>query len=200
MSNAVIARGLQPYRHADGSVWNGSCNVYAVKSTYASNIFVGDPVVQVSADNDTNGIPGVRLATAGTANLVLGCMVGIVAAGNPVIAVTRDMSVYHPASTAQYILVADDPQLIFWIQEDASGSSFSGFPGKNANLVSGTGSTTTGYSGWQMLGSTIATGNATFQLKVLKPLEQPDNDSTLASAKWLVKINQHALANGTVGA
>ena len=39
-------------------------------------------------------------------------MVGIVAGGEPIIPVTRDLTIYHPASTAQYILVADDPDLL----------------------------------------------------------------------------------------
>lgn len=201
MANANVARGLIPYRHFDGSVWNGSANVYYVSSAYATALYIGDPVVMNSTDNDANGIPAVRLATAATAGVLLGSVVGIVPAGNPQIAVTRDMPIYRPASTAQYILVADDPTLCYMIQDDGTGSTPAGWPGKNTNLVSGSGSNVTGYSGWTMSGATAATGNATYQLKILRLLDQADNaQPPTANAKWLVKFNQYQLANGVVGA
>lgn len=193
MANANVARGLMPYRHYDGSVWNGSANMYYIPSGYAQNVFVGDPVVMSHTQNDANGIPGVNLATAGTSNVVLGSVVGIVVGGNPVIAVTRDLPVYHAASTAQYVLVADDPTLMYMIQDDGTGSTLNQWPGQNANLISGSGSTVTGYSGWQLQGSSIAT-TSTLQLRVLRLLDQPDNaQPPTANSKWLVKINQFQL-------
>ena len=193
MANASVARGLIPYRHFDGSEWNGSANMYYIPSGYASNVFVGDPVIMLHTANDANGIPGVTLATAGTSNVVLGSVVGIVSGGNPNIPVTRDLPVYHPASTAQYVLVSDDPLLTYWIQDDATGSTLNQWPGQNANLVSGSGSTVTGYSGWQMGGSTVA-ATSTLQLRILRLLDQADNaQPPTANAKWLVKLNQYQL-------
>ena len=69
-------------------------------------------------------------------------------------------------------------------------------PGRNVNLVSGTGSTITGISGWQLNSSTLAT-TATLQMKVIRGLEQADNNVTLANAKWLCRINLSALTNPT---
>ncbi len=203
MANANIPRGLVPYRRVDGEMWSGAANIYYVPASYGTAIYVGDPVISVSSSNDANGIPAVNVATAGSSNAILGSCVGIVAGGEPIIAVTRDQPIYHPASTAQYILVADDPLLLFWIQDDASTQATAPnlWPSKNANLVSGSGSTVTGYSGWQLQASSVATTN-TLQLRVIKPLQQADNTisstaNTNMNAKWLVKINLHQMLTAT---
>lgn len=200
MANANVPRGLIPARYFSGGVWNGGANIYYIPSGYSSNVFIGDPVVMLHTQNDANGIPGVNLASAGAANVVLGSVIGIVNGGNPPITVLQNLPIYHAGSTAQYILVADDPNLMFEIQDDGTGSTLNQWPGGNTNLVSGAGSTVTGYSGWQMSGTVTFTGDATKQLKVLRLLDQADNaQPPTANAKWLVKINQHQLANGVAG-
>ena len=203
MANANVARGLIPYRHFDGSVWNGSVNLYFIPSSYGTALYVGDPVDVISSSNDANGIPAVQLATVGSP--MLGCVVGIAPGGDPQIAVTRDQPIYHAASTAQYILVCDDPTVLYMIQDDASSQATAPklWAGKNANLVSGSGSTVTGYSGWQLAASTVATTN-TLDVKIMRPLQQADNAigasaNTNMNAKWLVKLNNLRLANQTAG-
>lgn len=203
MANANVARGLIPYRYTWGGVYNGAANIYYVPSSYATALYIGDPVDIKSGSNDTNGLPSVILAAVGSP--ILGVMVGIVDAGQPVIAVTRDLAVYRPASTAQYILVADDPNLLHMVQDDASTQATAPnlWAGKNANLVSGTGSTTTGFSGWQMAASTVATTN-TLDAKIVMPLQQADNTigstaNTNMNAKWLVKFNNSRWANQIAG-
>lgn len=201
MANANTPRGLIPARHFDGSYWNGSANIYFVPSGYATALYIGDPVDVISGSNDANGLPAVQIATVGSP--LIGSIVGIVSGGggpgvgNYTIAVTRDLPIYHPASTAQYILVSDDPTLLYSVQDDASAQARAPnlWAGRNANLVSGAGSTTTGYSGWQMAASTVATTN-TLDLKILRPLDTPDNTigstaNTNMNAKWLVKLNNY---------
>lgn len=206
MANANVARGLIPYAHYDGSVWNGSANQYFVAAGYATSLFIGDPVVTHSASNDANGIPAVQIGVVGSP--IIGVVVGIVNGGPfaaAPITVTRDLPIYHPASTAQYILVADDPELLFSIQDDASTQATAAqlWAGKNANLVSGVGSTVTGYSGWQLAASTVAT-TSTLDLKILRPLIQTDNvvgtvANTSGNAKWLVKLNNYQYNWQTAG-
>jgi len=95
---------------------------------------------------------------------------------------------------------------LFWIQDDASTqSSFAPtvWSGKNANFVSGSGSTTTGFSGYQLQASSVATTN-TLDLKIMRALNQSDNaiggtTNTNMNAKWLVKINNHQYANQEAG-
>jgi len=198
MANANIARGLIPYKYDSGAPYNGAGNVYFVPATNASNLFIGDPVVTVTATSDGNGIPVVAIASAGASNPVLGPIISIVPAGDPQVAVTRDFPVYRQASIGQYVIVADDPTLLFMIQEDSvSGALAAGAVGRNANLVAGTGSTVTGYSGWMLQSSSLATTN-TLQLRIRRFLTEADN-AVGTNAKWLVKINpaQHELLSSS---
>ena len=193
MANANTALGLWPERKVSGQPWSGAGNIYYIPSSDANNYYLGDPLIPTGAA-DANGIPVVQLATAGASNYVLGPMVGIVNGGEPIIPVTRDLPIYRQASVSQYILVMDDPEMLFSIQEN--GNMGAGAAWSNANLVSGTGSTVTGYSGWQLNSSSSAT-TATLQLRVLTPLRQ-SNNAVGTNAKWLVRINLHALV-GTTG-
>jgi len=203
MANANVARGLIPYRYTWGGMFNGSVNLYYVPSSYATALFVGDPVDVVSGSNDANGIPAVQLATVGSP--ITGVVVSILDGGQPPIAVTRDLAPYHLASTNQYLAIADDPNLLFMIQDDASSQARAPnqWAGRNANLVSGSGSTTTGYSGWQMAASTVNT-TSTLDVKIIMPLQQADNTisnvaNTNMNAKWLVKLNNSRFANQIAG-
>jgi hypothetical protein len=58
--------------------------------------------------------------------------------------------------------------------------------GKNANLVSGSGSAYTGLSGWKLAANTIGTG-ATLQLNIVGFLPEADNVPGSANAKLLVR-------------
>lgn len=159
------------------------------------NIFVGDPLIPLGT-SDANGIPDVGIATAGLSNPTIGPMVSIAPGGDPQLAITRDMPVYHPANTIQYVLVAHDPNQLFWIQDDGSGLVVPNVGMKNANMNAGAGgSTFTGYSSWQLVASTIAV-TATFQLRIMRMLMEADNAPSV-NAKWLVKINLHSLTSPT---
>jgi hypothetical protein len=206
MANANAPRGLIPYRRTSGEPYNGAANIYYVPANVAVNLFVGDPILLVAGTADGNGIPGVTIAAAGNGTDtgiatygVMGAMVGIVSGGEPIIGIVQNSTVYHPASTAGYILVADDPGLLFWAQENGNmagtgpAGSYLG-PGKNVDLASGTGSTTTGYSGWTLNSSSLS-ANA-LQMRVIRMLEQADN--ALGSyAKWLCQINLSQLTSTT---
>jgi hypothetical protein len=203
-TNLNAPRGLIPYRHFDGSYYNGSGNIYSIPTSIATNLFIGDPVDIVSGSNDGSGIPSVKIGVTGSP--IIGAIIGIADGGDPVTAVTRDLPIYHPASTLQYVLVADDPTLIFMIQDDASAQAVAStlWAGKNASLITGTGSTITGYSGWQLQSSTVIAATATLDLKIMRPLPQPDNAvsgtaNTNQNAKWLVKLNNHRYANQLAG-
>lgn len=197
MANANTPRGLIPYRRYDGSVWNGAANVYYVATSLGTNVYIGDPLIPTGT-SDANGVPGVTLATAGATNYLIGSMVSIVAAGDPQLAITRDMPIYRPASTGQYILVADDPNLIWMVQEDSVGGAMSvDSSSANVDLISGSGSAVTGYSGWMLDSSTPPGTGATLQMRVIRPLPETDNQAGAAYAKWLCKINLHSLLNTT---
>lgn len=190
MANANAPRGLVPLRHKNGAPYNGACTLYYVGTGDANNLFIGDPVL-VSGDGDANGVPGVVLATAGATNYITGAIVGI-----PKLASNELFTGYRAASTAGYVLVADDPDLIFEIQEDSVGGALAATAlSSNADLVSGSGSTYTNTSGWQLDSSTAGTGS-TKQLRILSIEQRPDN-ALGTNAKVLVEINLHSQRNAT---
>jgi hypothetical protein len=203
MANANVARGLLPYRHFDGSVWNGSGNVYYIAAGYTTALYIGDPIVTHSASNDGNGVPAIQVGATGSP--IIGVFMGIASYGQPNIAVTRDLSIYHPASTAQYCLVCDDPTVLFMVQDDASPQAIlpTKWAGLNANFVFGSGSTVTGYSGYQLQALSVAS-TSTLDIKIIRPLDQSDNTISATAnvgynAKWLVKLNNHQFTNQEAG-
>lgn len=188
MANADIPRGLVPVQDAHGRPYNGAARVYHVPSDNATALFVGDPVVTVTAASDANGVQDVVIAAAGgTTTMITGVVVSLAFFdGSPVL---RDSGRYIPANTAGYVMVADDPGLLFEIQEDGVGGAIgTGAVGRKAQLVAGTGSTVTGWSGWELDSSELAT-TSTHQLHIVAPVLRADNDPTLTNAKWLVSIN-----------
>lgn len=195
MANPNTPRGIMPVQHSDGSPWNGKHNVYCVPAAYATALYLGLPLI-ASGASDANGVPVAQIATAGGGAYTIGPMVGIVAHNG--VAVTRDMPLYHPASTLQYIMVADDPDLIFEAQEDSVGGSIAMATAglKNVDLIAGAGSVATGFSGWMLDSSTIQTTN-TLQMRLLRGVERSDNAMAASFAKWLCKINLHSFRNLT---
>lgn len=197
MANLNMPRGLQAVRHRSGGYYSGAAKVYYVPAAYATAIYIGDPVIGVTNSGDTNGVHTVAVATAAGGSYVLGAMIGVCNGPNGEVPVTRDLPTYHPASTAGYILVADDPDLLFEIQEDGVGGAMGvNAIGRNVDLIAGTGSTVTGQSGWMADSSTLQTTN-TLQLRIEDSVRRLDNDPSLTLAKWLVSINLHAKRNLT---
>lgn len=196
MANANVPRGLVPEAFVSGAPYNGAVNVYYVPATNATALYIGDPVIGVTNSADANGVPTVNIASAGGGTYLLGAMMGVANnAGSLVIPVLQSQPVYLPASTAAYIYVADDPNLVWRIQEN--GAMVAGAGGRNADLVSGAGSTVTGLSGWQLASSTLNTTN-TLQMRVLRLYQSATNTNAIGTnAKWLCKINLHSLNNLT---
>lgn len=190
MANANIASGLIPRRMRNGSPWNGVARQYYRPSSDSNALFVGDPVVIV-AGSDLTGHASVVRATAGTSNRITGVVVGF-----------RPSAPFQTntlaASTAGYVMVVDDPDVLFEIQESATTDSAAltaAAMGKNANLVAGSGNTLSG-SGFQLDSTTAATTN-TLQVRIVESVRRIDNtligaggSAGAAYAKWLVAINQ----------
>jgi hypothetical protein len=181
MANSNAPTGFTPVRYKSGAPYNGAANVYSIPASDGTALYIGDPVI-IAGDGDTDGVPTATRATAGSAGRITGVVVGfrpsstIVANG------------YRAASTAEYALVADDPDLVFECQEDAIGGALAAADiGLNADMVSGSGSATTHKSGFQLDTSTKAT-TATLQLRILGFVQRPDN-AIGANAKVLVSIN-----------
>lgn len=179
-------------------------NYYYIPASYATALFIGDPIVKTGTSNTANvltsgrqfaagSLPEINKATDGDANKITGVIIGFLA--NPL----NLNSVYNPASTEAVAIVADSSLQEFEIQEETAGTALAVTAvGLNANLVfAESGSTVTGLSGAELDTSTPAT-TSTFQLKILRLVDAPDN-AIGQHAKWRVKINNHTEANVTSG-
>lgn len=183
MANANNPVGLVPIRHRGGAPYSGGSNLYYHDSGDGTALYIGDPV-KSGGSADANGVPSVIRAAAGDA--IRGVVVGIKPA-------TRDSTPYLAGSTAGYVYVADDPNLIFEVQEDSVGGALTITEvGENADVVAGNGSTVTGRSGFMLDSSDHKTTTA--QLRILRIVLRPDN-AVGTYAKWEVMINEHELAS-----
>jgi hypothetical protein len=192
MANTNAPRGARPVRYLDGGPYDGKVNYYLMTGA-TGDTFVGDFVIAGgtagAAGTVVNGVPcdgmqTVAPATAGATNIV-GVVVGFLPDQ------TNLERKYRATSTNRIALVADHPDLIFEIQEDAVGAATAlADVGENADIVVGSGSTTTGLSGMQLDSSTHTA--ATAQLRILRFVPRPDNEVASANAKLEVVINEHA--------
>lgn len=189
MANSNTPTGLSPVRHRNGAPYNGAATRYYVPASDSTALYVGDPVI-FAGSADTDGVATVTKATAAGGAYMLGPVVSV----EPI---SRDSTVYREASVARYVWVADDPDLIFEVQEDAVGGALAvADVGLNADWIAGTGNATTGISGAMLDTSTKATTN-TLQLRIIGFSPRVDNEVGNANAKVLVSINLHSLRNLT---
>lgn len=182
MANVNSPRGLQVANSPYGTV---KCTLHPITVAYATALYRGDPIVKVAAGTAEVGVAGA---------VIQGAALGFY---------DVDFSPlnYYVASTATqcYVLVADDVNQEYVIQEDGLVSDCAATSaGINADLIAGTGSTVTGLSAYQLDSSSINT-TATLNLRLIKKLPIIGNDYG-DYCKWLVKINYHQAAVGTVGA
>lgn len=200
MPNVDRPGGLSPVAYLNGAKYTGGGRVYCILATNNDVLAVGDPVV-LGGDASTLGVANVALATAGTTNLVTGAIIGISGSkyggmyANPS---NLDTTIIPATKTRDYyILVADDPNIVFEIQEVSGGTALtSAAVSLNASLISGTNN---GYfSGWELDNGTEA-NTAALQLKLLGLVQRSDN-AFGEHAKWLVLINNHSYRTGVAGA
>lgn len=188
MANVNSAFGLRPVRYLGGAPFNGAANTYIALASYSTDLFIGDPVVVTGtsvAGTSGGSYQVINRATAGATNQITGVIVGF--GITPGIVSTG----YGAADTLREVYVADDPNLLFEIQEDSDSNAVElAEAGWNANLASGTGSAYTKRSGFT-LDSTSAAADATFQLTIRNAIDRPDNEAAADYANYLVSINIH---------
>lgn len=207
MANTDSPMGLVPIRHRNGAAYNGAANPYYIASTYATALFVGDPVVKTGTANTagvegTGGsmfaagtLPEIQRATAGDSNAITGVIVSFMATK------TNLEAIHSAASTEGVAWVCDDPDVVFEIQEDNAGTALAAtVVGLNANLIyTHAGSTVTGRSGAELDGVGDAPdADATNQLTIQRLVNRVGN-AVGANAKWEVKINKHTEAHAALG-
>lgn len=194
MANADAAQGLKPVRYLSGAVYNGAANKYYVSASNGTAIYVGG-LVKLAGSADATGAHASVTGAVATGDAVVGVVVGVVP-------VTQESTTYREASTERYVLVADDPNLLFEVQEDSVGSSLAVTNvGGTADLTGFTGgSTATGLSAIEIDSSTVtASGDGSEDVLILGKADRPDNEIG-ANANWLVRLNNHQFVDGVAGA
>lgn len=191
MANADTPFGLRPKRDVSGRPYSGSVNAYSTASGDGTAIFVGDPVKLSGTSQVIGGATYADVDQAATGDIVVGVVVAVLPA-------TRESLIYRAASTVRILLVCDDPNVLFEIQEVSGGTPLAAADiGLNANFVVGSGSTSNGQSGVELNNSGEA-NTATLDLKIVGLVNREDN-AIGEHAKWLVRINRHQYANQVAG-
>lgn len=205
MANTDAPFGLRPIKHKGGAPYTGAANPYYIPSTYATALFIGDPVIKTGTANTAEvtepgagkfipgSLPEINKATAGDGNAITGVIVGFSPDPDNL---SRN---YNSASTERIAYVCDDPDVIFEIQAD--GAIAATQVGLNAVLIyTNSGSTTTGLSGVELDTSSDAPdADQSNQLTILRVVNRTDNEAGSANTKVEVKINQHTEANNVIG-
>lgn len=194
MANTSRVQGARPVKYLNGAAWNGQANLYFIPSGDGTATFIGDFVKMDGTGDPTAsggsafGVPSCIQAAA--TNALVGAIVGFLP-----IQTNLNTSQHRLASTGRYCWVVDDPNVIFEIQA-SNGTPAVGDVNNNINIAVAAGSTTTGQSGMTADVGTILT-TATLPLRIVGFSQRVDNDNASASAKYLVKINNHQLGSGT---
>lgn len=200
MANRNSPFGLVPVKKLDGSAYNGEVHPYLIPSSDSTNRFIGDPfdIEGSSNSSDVNGfkagtLPTIAIATAGATYRTLGVLHSVYRPTST----TDDLSKkYRVASEDTVVFIALANNTVFEIQNDED--MVAGDIGGNANLVAGSGgSTTSGISSWQLDSSSIG-NDATYQCTIIRLANREDNalgDYAIAE----VMLNLPRLSPDTVG-
>jgi hypothetical protein len=205
MANVVAPFGLSLLRTINQAGFNAQTNWYWIPSTDNNAYYVGD-VVKSLANSDGTGVPGVVKITNGT-DTPRGFIVGV--AVSPPSVNSADMrgpdlglsQVSIPATKTKdyYVMVVDDPEAVFTIQGDSTGTNqVAANANKNASLTVAAPSTATfPVSATVINSSTIATTQALI-IRLMGLAQLPGNGFG-ANATWVAKFNQHELMGNTAG-
>lgn len=138
-------------------------------------LYIGDIVkLATSGTALTDGETLPRVIAAGATDVPVGIVVGI----DPIVGVTIGLEnltrLYLPASTSGVVMVCDDPQVIFEVMADSSGTPALADSSKKSKFAVAAGSTSTGLSGSSLSVTSINT-TGTLQLQILGFRNSPDN-------------------------
>lgn len=202
MANTNKPWGLKPVKSLIAGDWDGRGNVYHIPTSDSSNSYYIGDVVKLAGTGDANGIPDVVKYAAGDASAGSGINgagpVGVIVAiginpGGPYINANDLTKLWAPATKAQdyYCLVADDPFLIYEVQDGGSGTALAAADiGNNCNLTI-TANQTTGFVSGTILNN--ASKAATIGLDVrLMGLSRIAGNGFGYYARWNVMLNSHA--------
>lgn len=215
MTTTNVSRplGLRPTRFLKGAKWNGESQLYAFSASQANNAFVGD-LVQFDDTNRATaitdpyapGIPCVKPVVATlTTNTFRGVIVGFVVAPEFSNSPTASLGLYYRvASTARYVHIVDDIDVVFQAQESGNAyvTALNNGVNKTSDITYVAGNTLTGNSGVYL--NTPATSGVK-PLRINRYSQYPNNFGFVAGdtdsyAQMDVTIANSDMAQAQVGA
>ena len=192
MANVDAPFGLRPAFHLTGGVIR--TREYNMASGLSKNLFTGDVVIRSTTTNRITAFDSQSDSTK-IVGVFAGCRY-TASDGTPVFSPKWVSGTTTLGSGEATALVYDDPFIVYEIQEDgAGGAAGVAAIGVSADLVLTAGSSTTGQSAFELDSSDAGTG---LNLFILDYVRRPDNDPTLANAKFLVLLNEHSFRNAGV--
>lgn len=180
--------GFTPIKHAQGGTPNRT-NIsgdYTIAGALAANIYRGSMVSPTGTGNN------ITVVAAG-ANLMIGPFKGcnyVDAGGNVQFRPYWGSGQTIVSNSVVEALVFDDPQLLFEGQVSGTAGLVAANIGDTANLLIGTGSTSTGQSADQVDQSTLS-GSATNQQLQVRSLRALTNNNYGQYARAVVSIYLH---------
>ena len=206
MASVSRINGFRPVKTVSGAPYSGKANLYFVPSSNSDVIMVGDAVKLAGDARAASGAPTV--ARCGATDIPIGVVVGILFSGvaNEVTNVPNvsnlNTPIYRAASTDRYLLVADDPQLVYEVQyagTSVAAATITANVGLNGQFTTTAGSTTTGSSGMQLDSAGLAT-TSTLPLKIVGFPARPDNVPGDVYFSYYVILNSSSFGSlGTTG-
>ena len=189
MANKDAAFGFRPIRSL--SAGQVRTSEHTIADTYGTAIYTNQPVVGVTA----GGIQHAIDTSTGTIGLILGTFGGAQytdSDGKPT------FKSYWKASTSatdRVVYVYDDPQIVFEVQHDGTGTAAVNFAG--FDYVGLSGNTDTGISKAELDTSSNATSGNFQQLGISKDPDNSDTSSANCNAYVMVNGDEHQLVTGT---
>jgi hypothetical protein len=195
MANPTGAFGLRPVRHFNGAPWNGQTVPCYCEDSYATAMFIGDPVLitAATAERDpTLRYPTINVSDAVDEDIILGAIVAFDPYPDNL------QLTYRPASTTRIAHVVMGADVVFECRGNAGATPDKNIIWNNAGLIATAGgSTVTGLSGFHLDEGTTTTpaANQSFPLLIIGISSAPDNEVG-TSAIYEVILNTY---NNIVG-
>lgn len=194
MPNIVQPKGFVPSRYRNANPYTGGSNLYCIPAADGSQYGLGD-AVKSAAGGDANGIPYLQKA-AGT-DTVRGVVVGLLPPGYNIpslVGTNLDLTIQNiPAVKTKdyYILVADDPDILFEVADDGVSALTSAACNKNASFTV-TNPTAPGQNSASTLTTASVATTQALNLKLIGLVQKPGN-AYGKNALWTIMFNQHEL-------
>ena len=205
MASVSRINGFRPVKTLVGPL-TASANVYFVPASDTSVIMVGDAVKLSGDARAATGAPTVTRIAAAT-DIPIGVVVGILFSGvgdtmNTPPVNDLNTPIYRRASTDRYLLVVDDPNIVYEVQFAGVAQAAAAITtnvGQNGQFTVTAGNTLSGTSGMQLDSAGLAT-TATLPLKIVGFPNRPDNIPGDTYFSYYVKLNSSTNGNlGTTG-